>query len=254
MSFARRTILSLAALFALAAGLVCLALATVIEEGERALLSARIDHALERIVNRAERVVGLGVSLEALRQISAALEAVVADNERVLAAEVFDLQGLSVVSSDRGIRGEPVPDAWLQAARRAGADGALSARYRGADVAGRTIRTDFGALAGYAVVIVDRPEAGDRLLPGPLGRLALVGREAAVALPFAAAAGLLAAVGVLAAVRRRVRPLAAALDGAADAPADPTARAIARARRALEGARADVSAARARLDAIDRDI
>lgn len=258
MKFGSRIAIALALLLGGATILLVGGLAEIARSADRELSRARALHGLETIVSQAERVLGLGLSIRDLKQIDGVLERVVGANDGVLAAEVFDPSGVSLVSSDRGALGEPVPQPWLRAMREVRRDGTWTFAEGDTRVVGTAIVNDFGVVAGQAVLILRRApplvtalvEARGIALGPLLKRWYLV--------PFAVLLGLVAGgwLGrVLAARAERLRRAFESGQSRVEGAGLPaTEAAMAAAGRGFAGADADIADARRRLAAIDGEI
>lgn len=129
-----------------------------LQEARVALLALEVREQLE-----AEATLGLDLGESARAQ--AALDALIARDPFIRAAEVFDPSGRSLFSVDRGLVGEPVPVPWLQAARAASAQTgatagaeAMAGRWQvsqgGDTVIGAPLLGAFGEVGGYLAVTV----------------------------------------------------------------------------------------------------
>ncbi|MEM9222391.1 MAG: hypothetical protein AAGB11_08315 [Pseudomonadota bacterium] len=146
----------LLALFAVAGtvGLTVIASQTV-ERSEDIVAQARLDFVLSRTAGSVERNLQLGLPLPELDQTKVILERAMRRAPAILAADVFSTDGRTIFSTDRGAVGEPVPPPWMNAIRLRHEDHWRS--MDGADVTlGQPIRNDFGQIAGWAAVVVDR--------------------------------------------------------------------------------------------------
>ncbi|MEM8551735.1 MAG: hypothetical protein AAGF45_05095 [Pseudomonadota bacterium] len=141
--------------------------ARTLERAQAQLAESRYDFLLSRTVEALERNLALGLPLAELDKAPPLLEQILARAPSVLAADVLNSEGVTIFSTDRGSVGEPVPDAWLSAIDEQRGDVWRTQTPTSVTV-GRALKNDFGQIAGWAAIILDRRE-----LPAPLS----LGRE-----------------------------------------------------------------------------
>lgn len=225
--------------------------ARTLERTESAIAEAQFSYVLARADESVERSLQLGLPLTELEQTVPVLERILLRAPAVEAADVFSVDGTTLFSTDRGAVGEPIPEPWQVAIDEAHGE-TWSASDSQRLTLGRAISNDFGRVAGWAAITIDR-----RALTPPLSVFASALRAGAGAIAIAALlAGLVAVVDWLGLSRRR-RDMEAAIAevdadrmGEGDAFSRITAGAIARAgetERLLE-------TAKGRMQALDAEV
>lgn len=183
-----------------------LSVASVVEEGDVHLSEARLKYVMESVAAAAERGLGFGVPLRELTNVQRSLEKAVADNGEIVAGEIFDDNGVSLLSTERGAVGGKVPPEWLAAAAARNDRGDWIVRNRDFTVVGTPLLNDFGVPAGQVafVALSDALSEHTALAGGfaPRGYL--------VALLVTLAAGLLT-YAMLGRAEKRIEELAAEL-------------------------------------------
>ncbi|MGU3494996.1 hypothetical protein ACLBXM_13215 [Xanthobacteraceae bacterium A53D] len=118
MHFVGRLVLFIAA--ALLATLLVVAAGAFVA-GERVTAEverARLSLLLGNLRTATEANLAIGLSLEQVTALQSRIEREIAADDSVLAIDIFNAQGRSVYSTDRGAVGEDVPKPWLDASRR----------------------------------------------------------------------------------------------------------------------------------------
>lgn len=119
------------------------------------LRDARLSITLQELQDRLEADLALGFDLADSARAQGLLEEALARDPTLVAAEVFDPQGISLFNTDRGAVGERVPVAWLAAA--AGPRWAVD---NAADTSlGLALRGPFGEVAGQVCLTAVAPPA-----------------------------------------------------------------------------------------------
>jgi hypothetical protein len=99
-------------------GGVVLMLALVLglqRQAVQGMRDARLQIALQDVRERLETDLALGFELAGSARAQSLLEDTLAQDASLVAAEVFDPQGISLFNTDRGSIGERVPESWLTA-------------------------------------------------------------------------------------------------------------------------------------------
>lgn len=103
---------------------------------------------------------GLGLSLPAMDNIAAVIDAVAAEDDNILAIRVFGPQGRTLFDTDPQRIGTAVPGHWQELAFGGGsADGVWNADVEGADVIGLTLINNFDVVEGGLALVFSRAEA-----------------------------------------------------------------------------------------------
>lgn len=113
----------------------------------QAMQDARLTLTLQQLRERLESDIALGLDLGAGWRTQSLMEEVLARDAVLLALDVFDAEGRSLLSTDRGAIGEPVPAAWRAAA--ASGQPAWIARTGHEVTLGLAVRGAFGEVAGH---------------------------------------------------------------------------------------------------------
>jgi len=140
-----------------------------------AMRNAGLVITLQELKDRLEADLALGFDLADSAKAQALLEDTLAHDRRLLAAEVFNAQGISLFNTDRGAIGERVPDRWL-----AEQSPHWAVDLAGESTLGQALRSPFGELSGQVCVTVGPPSAL------PIGPLLWVAAGLAVLLSLAA--------------------------------------------------------------------
>lgn len=188
--------LTLAASFALLASVMD----RMIDRSYADLKEARLTFGLFSLRSSIESSLDLGLQLADLAQIQDLIEREEASSAVIQAIDISDGTGVSVLSTERGVIGDTVPDSWRRAqAERQGPF--WRATDRGETVLGAPIETDFGQVAAQIALIVPTAELDGNAVGGTHDRAAVFLGGLAVAL-------LAGAIGV-AVARLASRPFAA---------------------------------------------
>ncbi|MEZ0171343.1 hypothetical protein [Microvirga sp. TS319] len=247
MGFAFRVIASCAIPVALAMiGIIVATYLTLSGIAERQQ-EDRILFRLENLRTSIEANLSLGFQLAQIGGTQDVLERARSTDSVLQALDVFSGDGVSVYSTDRGVKGEPVPAEWRAAATTGNAEDHW--RYEGPAelVLGLPIRNDLGDVVGHIVSITSPEEALAADLPGLLQRLAFW------IVPVGLAASMVAALALSRRITRPYHAIADALAGriASPNPDEPREAAAHAARRSGLMAMADLESATERLEAID---
>lgn len=161
-------------LILLAGGVLMLALVLGLQrQAVQGMRDARLQIALHEIKERLEADLALGFELGDSARAQALLEDALAQDRSLVAAEVFDPQGVSLFNTDRGAIGERVPEAWLAASAKPGL--LWSASVDGDTAVGIAVRGPFGEVSGQvSLTSASAPLPRARVLLGAAGLLALV--------------------------------------------------------------------------------
>ncbi|GGF89253.1 hypothetical protein GCM10007301_56460 [Azorhizobium oxalatiphilum] len=167
----------LATLLAVAAG-AFVASQKVAAEIER----ARVSHLLGSLRGATEANLAIGLTLDQLSALQARIERETGADPSVQAIDVFNSQGRSVYSTDRGAVGEDVPAPWMAQIR---SDGIWSVPGNGEIIYLTRFDNDLGFAGGVAVSVTDSEGVArnERLLFDLSGRtLAFIVAAIAVAI------------------------------------------------------------------------
>ncbi|WP_414474007.1 hypothetical protein [Microvirga sp. M2] len=246
MGFAFRVIASLAIPVALAMmGIIVATYLTLSGIAERQK-EDRILFRLENLRTSIEANLSLGFQLAQIGATQDVLERARSTDSVLQALDVFSADGVSVYSTDRGVKGEPVPAEWRAAATTGSAQDHW--RYEGAGelVLGLPIRNDLGDVVGHIVSITSPEETLAADLPGLLQRLAFW------IVPLGLAVSTVAALALSRRITRPYHGIADALAGRINPSNSNEPRGAAHAaRRSGLMAMADLESATGRLEAID---
>lgn len=247
MGFAFRIIASCAAPVALASmGIIVatyLALSGVAERQQE----DRILFRLENLRAGVEANLSLGLQLTQVGGTQDLLERAHSTDTVLQALDVFSGDGVSVYSTDRGVKGEPVPAEWREAAQAGRAENHWRHEGPGELVLGLPIRNDLGDVVGHIVSITSPQQALATDLTGFLQRVALW------LVPLGLAAAIIAAFVLSRKIARPYGVIADALSGRGGT-SNPSLSQAARAqdaRRSSLAAITELEATAGRLEAID---
>jgi hypothetical protein len=135
---------------------VCVLLALQHQEVQ-VMRNERLQISLQDIKDRLETDLALGFDLEDSARAQTLLEDALAQDDSLLAIEVFDVKGISLFNTDRGSIGEPVPRSWLESAQLAHKPGAIWTAGTGTDnTLGLAMHGPFGEVAGFLGVTTVR--------------------------------------------------------------------------------------------------
>ncbi|WP_210163761.1 hypothetical protein [Azorhizobium doebereinerae] len=135
---------------------------------------ARVSHLLGSLRSATEANLAIGLALDQVSSLQARIERETAADAAVQAIDVFNAQGRSVYSTDRGAVGEEVPPAWTTQMRD---DGIWTVPGRGETVYVTRFDNDLGFAGGIAVSVSDdaRANRNERMLVDLAWRTLAVG-------------------------------------------------------------------------------
>jgi hypothetical protein len=105
---------------------------------------ARLVFRLENLRAAVEANLALGLPLTELAATQELIERAQRTDEGLLAVDVFAPDGVTLFSTNRGVIGEPVPDAWAAAAASGGPGGSWRWTGEGETLLGLPVRNDLG--------------------------------------------------------------------------------------------------------------
>lgn len=134
---------------------------------------ARVSHLLGSLRNATEANLAIGLALDQVSSLQARIERETAADVAVQAIDVFNAQGRSVYSTDRGAVGEEVPPAWTAQM----GDDIWTVPGRGETVYVTRFDNDLGFAGGIAVSVSDdaRASRNERMLVDLAWRTLAVG-------------------------------------------------------------------------------
>lgn len=210
---------------------------------------ANVDFMLTQLRGSLEANAGLGLPLADMRIAQDLIERAKANDEEILAVELFSPDGVSLFNTDRGSIGEKVAPLWQDAIRYRFEDERWRIEELGNIVVGEVIRNDFDEPIGYIAVTISgdaRREHAETLAVGLL-------ESAAFLTPPVLLAVLLMCMLVFRRLQSDFRVLARSLSEA-DGPGSPGGTLAEQARslhNAVDLAVADLKNAAARVLAVD---
>lgn len=118
------------------------------------LVQSRLDFILANLRTTLEASLGLGLQLDQVPGAQDLIEREQLGTGLIRAIDVFDRNGRSLFSTDRGALGEPVPDSWRQQAARTRTDRVWHVEARGDVVFGLNIDNNLGQIVGSVAITV----------------------------------------------------------------------------------------------------
>ncbi|WP_022728029.1 hypothetical protein [Fodinicurvata sediminis] len=200
----------------------------------RSQQEARLEFQLDNLRADIEANLQLGFPIDEITPAQDLIEEARRNDPTLLALDIFTPDGVSLYSTDRGVIGEPVPPAWLEAVAAADSQQRWTHDSRGEMLLGLPIRNDLGESVAQIVSVTSAQEMEAR--EGGLQRALIL--HALWIVPLAAIGALLLSVWLTRRESRRFRQAAARLHGltVTDSPLTDLEREAARAQREGEQA------------------
>lgn len=168
---------------------------------------ANVDFMLTQLRDSIEANAGLGLPLADMRIAQDLIERAKANDDEVLAVELFSPDGVSLFNTDRGSIGEKVPSLWQDAIRYRIENERWRIEELGNIVVGEVIRNDFDEPIGYVAVTISGEARREHAQSVMLGLL----ETASILIPVVLTIVLLAAIFLLSRLQRDFKALSRAL-------------------------------------------
>ncbi|WP_026986918.1 hypothetical protein [Fodinicurvata fenggangensis] len=126
---------------------------TLLSQLSRSQQEARLEFQLDNLRADIEANLQLGFPIDEITPAQDLIEEARRNDPTLLALDIFTPNGISLYSTDRGVIGEPVPSAWLEAIAEADTEGRWTHDSRGEMLLGLPIRNDLGESVAQIVSV-----------------------------------------------------------------------------------------------------